>query len=113
MTKQRYPSEKLDQYMLRLPDGMRDRIKAAAAENNRSMNAEVVTALEEWLDRSDHFRSLQSDPGELTKGAEAQATVNFIRTPADIEAVVEQVTRESAARLRKALQSMIRPSDDA
>lgn len=35
-----------DQYMLRLPDGMRDRIKAAAAENNRSMNAEIVDALE-------------------------------------------------------------------
>lgn len=33
--------------MLRLPDGMRDRIKAAAAENNRSMNAEIVATLEE------------------------------------------------------------------
>lgn len=33
--------------MLRLPDGMRDRIKAAAEKNNRSMNAEIVAALEE------------------------------------------------------------------
>lgn len=32
--------------MLRLPDGMRDRIKAAADENNRSMNAEIVATLE-------------------------------------------------------------------
>lgn len=32
--------------MLRLPDGMRDRIKAAAEMNNRSMNAEIVAALE-------------------------------------------------------------------
>lgn len=31
--------------MLRLPDGMRDRIKAAAEANNRSMNAEIVHAL--------------------------------------------------------------------
>ena len=37
----------VDRYMLRLPDGMRDRIKAAAAENNRSMNAEIVATLEE------------------------------------------------------------------
>ncbi|QCP86504.1 Arc family DNA-binding protein [Cereibacter sphaeroides] len=36
-----------DQYMLRLPDGMRDRIKAAAEANNRSMNAEIVATLEE------------------------------------------------------------------
>lgn len=35
-----------DRYMLRLPDGMRDRIKAAAEANNRSMNAEIVAALE-------------------------------------------------------------------
>lgn len=36
-----------DRYMLRLPDGMRDRIKAAAETNNRSMNAELVATLEE------------------------------------------------------------------
>jgi hypothetical protein len=36
-----------DQYMLRLPDGMRDRIKAAAEANSRSMNAEIVATLEE------------------------------------------------------------------
>lgn len=36
-----------DKFMLRLPDGMRYRIKAAAEDNNRSMNAEIVAALEE------------------------------------------------------------------
>ncbi len=36
-----------DKFMLRLPDGMRDRIKAAAEGNNRSMNAEIVATLEE------------------------------------------------------------------
>lgn len=37
--------------MLRLPDGMRDQIKAAAETNNRSMNAEIVAALTDWLSR--------------------------------------------------------------
>lgn len=32
--------------MLRLPDGMRDRIKAAAEISGRSMNAEIVETLE-------------------------------------------------------------------
>ena len=36
-----------DRFMLRLPDGMRDRIKDAAHTNNRSMNAEIVATLEE------------------------------------------------------------------
>jgi len=35
-----------DKFMLRLPDGMRDRIKVAADQNNRSMNAEIVATLE-------------------------------------------------------------------
>lgn len=33
--------------MIRLPDGMRDRIREAAEQNNRSMNAEIVARLEE------------------------------------------------------------------
>lgn len=41
-----YPSEKQDRFIVRLPDGMRDRIKAAAEENLRSMNAEIVARLE-------------------------------------------------------------------
>lgn len=36
-----------DQYLLRMPDGLRDRIKRAAEANNRSMNAEIVAALTE------------------------------------------------------------------
>lgn len=42
-----YPSDRLAKFVLRLPDGMRDRIKAAAEANNRSMNAEIVATLEE------------------------------------------------------------------
>lgn len=34
-----------DKFMLRFPDGMRDRIAAAAKESGRSMNAEIVARL--------------------------------------------------------------------
>lgn len=47
MTKKPYPSDKLDQYIVRFPNGMRDRIKAAATANSRSMNAEIIATLEE------------------------------------------------------------------
>lgn len=40
------PSRKLDQYIVRFPDGMRDRLKKAAAENKRSLNAEIVARLD-------------------------------------------------------------------
>jgi hypothetical protein len=35
-----------DKFMLRLPSGMRDRIKKAADWNKRSMNAEIIARLE-------------------------------------------------------------------
>lgn len=41
------PSRSLDKVIVRLPDGMRDRIREAAEHNNRSMNAEIVSTLEE------------------------------------------------------------------
>lgn len=44
---QQSDSRALDKVIVRLPDGLRDRIKVAAAKNNRSMNAEIVAALEE------------------------------------------------------------------
>ena len=38
-----------DKFMLRLPDGMRERIKESAEKNSRSMNAEIVHALEQYF----------------------------------------------------------------
>jgi predicted DNA-binding protein len=42
-----------DQFVVRLPAGMRDRIAAVAANNGRSMNAEIVKALEKHLENDD------------------------------------------------------------
>lgn len=36
-----------DKFIVRLPDGLRDRIRAAAEEQGQSMNAEIVRTLEE------------------------------------------------------------------
>ena len=47
-----FPSDKADKFVVRFPDGMRERIRAAAEANNRSMNAEIVARLEESLSHS-------------------------------------------------------------
>lgn len=53
MTK--YPSQLQDKFNLRFPDGMRDAIAERAKLNGRSMNSEIIAALEAWLssERSD------------------------------------------------------------
>lgn len=35
-----------DKFMLRLPDGWREKIKAEAAKQRRSMNSEIIAAVE-------------------------------------------------------------------
>ena len=37
-----------DQFPLRLPEGLRDRLKVFAESNGRSMNAEILSRLEEF-----------------------------------------------------------------
>lgn len=41
-------SRSLDKVIVRLPDGMRDELKALASEHKRSMNAEIVARLTEF-----------------------------------------------------------------
>lgn len=46
-----------DKYIVRFPEGMRDRLKAEAKANNRTLNAEIVARLE------DSFSTQSSAPG--------------------------------------------------
>lgn len=40
-------SQQADRFIVRLPEGMRDRIKREAEKNRRSMTAEIVITLSE------------------------------------------------------------------
>ncbi|MFY3681795.1 Arc family DNA-binding protein [Achromobacter xylosoxidans] len=54
-------------YPLRLPDEIRDRTKALAAEYGRSMNAQVVVMLQHY------FETLDRDVGELQQALEKRS----------------------------------------
>ena len=49
MSDKQYPSDFAERFIVRLPKGLRDRLKSAAKANNRSMNAEAVAHLERGL----------------------------------------------------------------
>lgn len=59
-----------DKFMLRLPEGLRTALKAAAAKNGRSMNAEMVARLE------DSFSGEQALWDELNRIAEVVEAVS-------------------------------------
>ena len=82
-----------DKFMLRLPDGMRDRIKAAAEANNRSMNAEVVSALEFWL-------------GTLDSSEETPVPSFDIVTTQDVRRIIDDAVKEAIAEYARARDKM-------
>jgi predicted DNA-binding protein len=47
-----------EQYMLRLPAGLRDRVARRATENGRSMNTEIIDAIEKHLEGTDRISQL-------------------------------------------------------
>lgn len=69
-----FPSERQERFIVRLPDGMRDRIRSAAEANGRSMNAEIVaTLLEKYPPEADPDlealieKAMKVAPGELER----------------------------------------------
>lgn len=46
----KYPSQTADRFLVRLPDGMRDRIAREAFINQRTMTKEIVARLQSTLD---------------------------------------------------------------
>lgn len=44
---QKFPSDLADRFQVRMPNGLRDRLRDAAEANKRSMNAEIIARLEE------------------------------------------------------------------
>jgi Arc-like DNA binding domain len=78
-----YPSRELDQFLLRLPDGMRDQIAAAAKANNRTMTAEIVSCLQNHFD------------------AQKKQRVSFLDTP-----VPQFVHKDALAEVAEALANL-------
>jgi predicted DNA-binding protein len=51
-------AKRADQYMLRFPDGMRENLAKLATANGRSMNTEIIAALEKHLEGNDKISEL-------------------------------------------------------
>jgi hypothetical protein len=50
--------KRADQYMLRFPDGMREAIAKRASKSGRSINTEIISALEQFLAGADRADAL-------------------------------------------------------
>lgn len=76
MSKELPPSRTAEQFVVRFPDGMRNKIAEAAKSSNRSMNAEIVARLEStfsgFLDKDLTYQMLNAEVNRLTDKLHAE-----------------------------------------
>lgn len=61
-----------NQYVVRFPDGLRDQIKALAKANRRSMNAEIIVALEARMQMTAGAKASETGPAVINQNAALQ-----------------------------------------
>lgn len=91
-----FPSQTMDRFIVRLPDGLRDRIAAAAKENGRSMNAEIVRVLETYYPAPPSLQSVLRDL-ELTLALarDRRSKPNLLRLEAQLENLRESLVEDA------------------
>ena len=62
-----FPSRNLDKIVIRVPDGLRDRIAREAKDNGRSVNAELVRLLEAHYPKPPSLKDIETELLILTR----------------------------------------------
>ena len=84
-----FPSDTADKVLVRMPDGMRDQLKAAAKASNRTMNAEIVARLQA------SFGSLQGSMRGFEMTGQMDSTEDAAWTPQQVK-LMKEVATEAA-----------------
>ena len=79
--------------MARLPDGLRDRVAAAAALDSRSMNGFIVAAIVEKLDRSDRLELLM----DTLEGASRKEVTEKVLSPEEAQKSIDRILKTLTA----------------
>lgn len=89
------PTRDQNKYVIRMPEGMRDKIREAAEANNRSMNAEIVSRLES------SFQSVMAQIKEANRDNPMNDLVAAIRANADEARRTREIIEELVEEARK------------
>lgn len=89
--KDAFPSDVADKVLVRMPDGMRDKLKAAAKASKRTMNAEIVARLEESLE-GPHLGFGPGSVGERLQQAKRELDEAVVVKQETIQEITKQVT---------------------
>lgn len=91
------PSRVAEKMMIRLPDGMRDKIAEAASVSGRSMNAEVIARLEASFAASNQPFTPEQE-ARVVEMVKDQAEAVVQRLMQEIEKTEREIAEEASAR---------------
>ena len=100
----KFPSDKKDRYIVRLPDGMRERIAETAKLSGRSMNAEIVLRLEKSFVEGGEI------PEYIRRELVERAVVNGTSLASEIERLLDYSKDEFARWVHGALSTQTKRS---
>lgn len=89
-----------EQAMIRLPDGMRERIREEAERNGRSMNAEIVARVEASFDQNKDLvgRVAYLEGMNAALGRTVRAFIDHLtQSPEGREAIVKAILKDEFA----------------
>ncbi|WP_156384891.1 Arc family DNA-binding protein [Rhizobium sp. Leaf453] len=87
-----------DKYVLRLPDGLRARIKAAADASGRSMNSEIVRLLEDAFGDVGYDETLERYAVELQHLFREKQGASVEKRLSSIESKLDQLLQEKVSK---------------
>ncbi|WP_425557718.1 Arc family DNA-binding protein [Herbaspirillum huttiense] len=90
-------SRHADKYILRFPDGMRDRIATAAKENGRSMNSEIIARLQHSFKATSLYESIGVIALEHSTAKQAEDEITTVVALANTIARLESKLVETEA----------------
>ncbi|WPE22502.1 Arc family DNA-binding protein [Shinella zoogloeoides] len=78
------PSRDQNKFIIRMPDGLRERIRAAAEKNNRSMNSEIVGTLESFYPERMSLEDIRNYIAQLVDGYRHSPAEDLLTEIADM-----------------------------
>lgn len=98
MSDEKYPSQLAERFQIRMPDGLRDRIRESAEAHSRSMNAEILSRLEAGFEITPRLRRELEMKDQIIANLELQ--IEKLRE-------LDQVRAESIAALSAANERLV------
>ena len=111
LKKEPYPSDKLDKFLLRLPDGMRQELSEIAKNNHRTITAEIINRIQNSLIQDDSQKVL-NEPLGIKEGSyenyppEAEPYIQSILSKDEF--ILVSAYRETSLIKKKALLDLLK-----